>query len=135
MDDLFRFLLLRPADLPSADELKVLEPSFLDDDDGGGEDGRGEVAHKQHVGDPRRAAEEYLASERALHRVEDLAYAEMAFLVYNALLAGPLTLADLTALVAETTETPVGEIVASNAFVEDAQRLADTLVATKIVSG
>jgi hypothetical protein len=56
-------------------------------------------------------------------------------LVYDALLAGPLTLADLTALVAETTETPINEIVDSDSFGEDAQRLADTLVATKIVSG
>jgi hypothetical protein len=41
MDDLFRFVLLRPANLPSPNDLKVLEPKFLDEG-GGGEDDDGE---------------------------------------------------------------------------------------------
>jgi hypothetical protein len=120
MDDLFRFVLLRPADLPDEDEVKVLEPKDVDTDQGRA------VA--------RREAVAWLRSHRAVQRSEELDQGALALAVRSALVAGPRPLADVTQVVGSFTETSLADLVADDRFTSDEQRLADTLVATKLVS-
>jgi hypothetical protein len=121
MDDLFRFMLLRPANLPADDDVKVLEPGRLDT-------GRGrEVA--------RREAVKLLAGSRGIvRRTEDLQDGDVALAVRAALDAGPLDAGKLTDLVTARTGKQPADLVGDDAFTTDESRLADTLVATKLVS-
>ncbi|MEU8133890.1 hypothetical protein [Streptodolium elevatio] len=128
MDDLFRFLLLRPANLPAPSELDVLYPDFL----GSGEQQLDQTASTT---DPREAAAEYLESGGPLRGVDELSVAATALAVHAALAAGPIPLADLRAVVAKTTTATIEQIVANAGFDVDRSRLANTLVAVKLVSG
>lgn len=120
MDDLFRFVLLRPADAPDATEVKTLAPPSLDTARGAG------VA--------RRRAVQLLRRDDALRRTDDLAHAGAALAVAAELARGPRPADAVRAVVEAITGTPVSEIVADDAFARDEGRLADVLVATKLVS-
>ncbi|RDB49586.1 hypothetical protein, partial [Tsukamurella tyrosinosolvens] len=74
MDDLFRFVLLRPADAPDSTEIKTLDPPSLDGTRGAG------VA--------RRRAAQLLRRADALRRTDDLAYANAALAVAAELAGG-----------------------------------------------
>jgi hypothetical protein len=128
MDDLFRFLLLRPADLPAPAELNVLEADFLSG-------GVGLQQVRDGGNDPRDDARRFLASGQALRGVDDLGYPATALAVQDGLGAGPATAAQLAAIVAKTTSDTIDTIVSSTVFHDDQRRLADTLVALKLLSG
>lgn len=129
MDDLFRFLLLRPANLPAPTELDVLYPDFLGSGSGHQLDGAASTT------DPREEAAEYLETGDPLRGVDDLSIATTALAVHAALAAGPIPLADLRTVVATTTATSIENLVAAAGFDLDRSRLANTLVAVKLVSG
>lgn len=120
MDDLFRFVLLRPADAPDSTEIKMLDPPSLDGTRGAG------VA--------RRRAAQLLRRDDALRRTDDLAYASAARAVAAELAGGARPAAAVRSVVEALTGIPVAEIVADDAFTRDEGRLADVLVATKLVS-
>lgn len=121
MDDLFRFLLLRPADLPADGDVKVLEPSHLDT-------GRGrELA--------RREAIKLLASRNLLRRTDDLRYGDLALAVRAALDAGPLPAPKLQDLVKTHIGKRATDLTGDDRFTAEESALADTLVAAKLVSG
>jgi hypothetical protein len=121
MDDLFRFLLLRPADLPADDDVKVLEPTHLDT-------GRGRQL-------ARREAAKLLASKTLLRRTEDLRYGDLALTVRAALDAGTVPAAALQDLVKKRSGKRATDLTGDDRFAAEEGSLADTLVAAKLVSG
>jgi len=120
MDDLFRFVLLRPANLPDSTEVKVLEPPSID------------VSGSRQVA--RRQAVQLLTGDRVLRRTEQLSHAATALAVHDALDAGPRQAAEVRQLVQDVSGTTVEDLVASDAFHADEAGLADALVAAKLVS-
>lgn len=120
MDDLFRFVLLRPANLPDSTEVKVLEPPSID------------VSVSRQVA--RRQAVQLLTGDSVLRRTEQLSHATTALAVHDALVAGPRPAAEVSQLVQDLSGTSVEDLVASDAFHADEAGLADVLVATKLVS-
>jgi hypothetical protein len=119
MNDLFRFLLLRPSMAAKPDEVKLLRPSFTD------------------AKASRRVAKEdataYLAKQGVLG-VEDLAYGKAAAAARQTLAAGPRPLADLVKAVEAASGEKIEQTVGAPRFDDDEQRLADALVATKLLS-
>ena len=85
MNELFRFLMLRPADLPAPDAVQVLAPRKID------------TGSTKAVA--RRQAVELLRAGPDVVRVEDLAHVEVALAVHAALTEAPQTLADVRTLV------------------------------------
>ncbi len=120
MDELFRFLMLRPADLPAPDDVHVLKPRQID------------VGVTQAVA--RRQAVELLRGGPPVTKVEDLAHGATAAAVRAALAQGPRPLADVRALVGTLENGTLADLVAGAEFQADEVHLADTLVATKLVS-
>lgn len=120
MHELFRFLMLRPADLPAPEDVQVLKPRTI------------EVGAGRAVA--RRQAVELLRSGPPVTRVEDLSHGRVAMAVQAALVGGPRSLAEVRELVAEYESDPLADLVGSDDFRADEVHLADTLVATKLVS-
>ncbi|RNM13919.1 hypothetical protein [Nocardioides pocheonensis] len=120
MNELFRFLMLRPADLPSPDAVQVLAPRKID------------TGSTKAVA--RRQAVELLRAGPDVVRVEDLAHAEVALAVRAALTEAPQPLADVRTLVGTFENGSLDDLVGKADFKADEQHLADTLVATKLVS-
>lgn len=120
MDELFRFLMLRPADLPAPDDVQVLVPHAI------------EVGATTAVA--RRQAVELLRGGPPVAKVTDLAHGVLASAVHAALEQGPRPLADVRALVGAQVAGTLGDLVGSADFQADEVHLADTLVATKLVS-
>ncbi|MBN9374042.1 MAG: hypothetical protein J0I40_01370, partial [Cellulomonas sp.] len=120
MDELFRFLMLRPADLPAPGDVQVLAPDKID------------VGATKAVA--RRQAVELLRGGPPVAKVEDLAHGAMAVAVHAALAQGPRPLADVRALVGTFESGTLAKLVGGAGFQADELHLADTLVATKLVS-
>jgi hypothetical protein len=120
MDDLFRFVLLRPANLPDSGEVKVLDAPSIDS-------GMSRAA-------ARREAVQLLTSGEMVRRTEELGDAATALAVHDALAGGPQPAETVRELVRQVSGSDVADLVASDGFVRDEGRLADVLVATKLVS-
>ena len=120
MDELFRFLMLRPANLPAPADVQVLSPRAID------------AGAAKAVA--RRQAVELLRGGPPVRRVDELAHGPMALAVRAALAEGPRSLADVRAVVKQYEAGPLATIVAGDTFQADEVSLADTLVATKLVS-
>lgn len=121
MTDLFRFLMLRPADLPKPDAIKPLTPTFVEKADG--------------AAVRRRRAATYVKAHAADMRVENLAFADVAGSVAAALASGPLSAADLEMIVAAASGHAAESLVGQDEFAKEEQTLTDWLVALKLVSG
>ncbi|MBO0901167.1 hypothetical protein J1G43_14470 [Cellulomonas sp. zg-ZUI22] len=121
MDDLARFIVMRPPDLPTRGEVKVLEPPSIDTTAG-----RRPAAEQ---------ARDVLRSEHAVRRVEDLRAGSVAVRVQHVLSAGHVPLAVLADAVEAVGGRDVATVVADETFGTEEGALADTLVATKILSG
>lgn len=124
MDDLFRFILLRPADRPSGEELNRLEPTWRD-----------ESGNRTYVENIRRAAERFLASAQAVQGIEEVTACKAAMAVREALVAGPRPREQVAKIVEKSVGDTLEELAGSDRFTEDGERLANTLVAAKLVSG
>lgn len=120
MEDLFRFVLLRPANLPDSSEVSVLQPPSLD------------LTSSRAAA--RRQAAQLLNSDGVLRRTEDLTEVTTALAVRAALLEGPRSAEDLSQIVLDVSGRTVSDLVGSETFAADRGHLADTLVATKLVS-
>ncbi|MFM0389281.1 hypothetical protein [Paraburkholderia dipogonis] len=120
MDDLFRFLMLRPANLPSPDDVKTLVPSFVK------QGANRDVA--------RKAAAGFVAQGSVLSSTDRLAFTSAALAVAAALRPGPLPAKDVSVIIEKQAGRPAGEVVANVRFGADEARLADSLVAMKLLS-
>ncbi|MBA3461242.1 MAG: hypothetical protein H0T46_14860 [Deltaproteobacteria bacterium] len=121
MDQLFRFLQLRPAALPAADDVIALTASFLHEDD------RRSTA-------VRKAAE--FANEQTFVTTFDrLAFGKLADLVARTLAVGPKPKSELLALILNRAGRSADEVVADEAFAREHRAIADSLVAMKLLSG
>ena len=121
MDDLARFIVLRPPNLPDGDEVQVLAPASIDVGQG-----------------PRQARQQaldVLGSDGAVRRVDGLQAGSVAVAVQLALSSRSLSLAELDELVTAATGRGVDQLVADASFSAEESAVADTLVATKLVSG
>ncbi len=120
MDDLFRFVLLRPANLPDESAVKTLEPSFLKD--------------APTRGVARRRAARLLADRTHAGRVDELMFGAVALSARSAAEGEDApTAGDLAGLVAGAGPS-LTKVVGDDRFGQEEQLLADLLVATKLVS-
>ncbi|ROS75459.1 hypothetical protein EDF32_1869 [Cellulomonas sp. PhB143] len=120
MDEIFRFMLMRPADRPDEAEVAVLAPVELD--------------RAQGAGAARRQAGTYLASGHAVRRSDELEHGALALAVRALLATGPRPRADVEELVDERTGGSLHDLLGTESFGTEEGALADTLVATKLVS-
>jgi hypothetical protein len=120
MDDLFRFVLLRPANLPDSTEVKVLDPPS--------------IAASESRQEARRQAVQLLTGDRVTRRTEQLSQATTALAVHDTLVAGPRPAEEIRDLIQDVSGRSAENLVASDAFQADEAALADVLVATKLVS-
>ena len=120
MNDLFRFTLLRPANLPNPDTIKPLVASFVK---------QGEALPIM----PRDAIG-YVRAHAAEMRSEKLTLADVARAVASALSSGPRPAAELEDIVKAATGDTAAALVALNGFVKEEQTLTDWLVALELVS-
>jgi hypothetical protein len=120
MNDLFRFLLLRPANVVAEGEVNVVTPTFVD---------RGAT---QPIA--LAAAEAFTRDGKVLRSGEGLAYAQAARAVTAAARSGLIAAADLDAVLVQQTGKGAAAIVADGAFADEASRLKDSLAAMKLQS-
>lgn len=120
MDDLFRFLLLRPAEPPKSDEVKALAPSYL------------ENGASQEVA--KRRASEFVRNKAFVLNPGELAYASAARAVYLLLRAGPTAASAISNAVKAAHGNTAKSALADKGFVTEEIRLADSLVTMKLLS-
>ena len=120
MDDLFRFLMLRPAVMLSAQSVNDLQPGFAPPD-----------ATPQAL---RRAASAHLEKKGTLRRPDELAFGSAAQAVISALAAGARDARELDQVVEKAAGKPLERVLADPAFARDEVRLADCLAAMKLTS-
>ena len=120
MDDLFRFLLLRPAEPAKTSDLKVLSPSFI-------------VGGSQPELKKRRA-QEFVKNKSFILNPDELAYASAARAVSALLRAGPATAAAISGELKAANGNTAKGAVADKRFAAEEVRIADTLVAMKVLS-
>lgn len=120
MNDLFRFLQLRPADVAKPEDKKILKPTFVD---------RGVSRDLA-----KRAAREYVAGPVFMAVPKDLAFDKAALAVTSALAAGPLAAAKVSSITKAESGSTAADALADARFAADEARLADSLVAMKLLS-
>lgn len=120
MNDLFRFLLLRPANVTKSTDVKTLTPRFVE------------------KGVPRseaqRAARAYIAAHPLQRVAEELAYAEAALAVAEAVGGGSAKAKDIADIVKKVTAKTLAAVLDDPVFTADEARLADALAAMKLLS-
>lgn len=121
MDDLARFIVLRPPNLPDEDAVQVLAPPSI-------EFGLGRRQARQQ-------ALEVLRSEGAVRRVDGLQAGEVAVAVQQALGSYSVALSELDEFVTTIAGRDIEAVVADDSFDAEELAIADTLVASKLVSG
>lgn len=121
MDDLARFIVLRPPNLPDEDEVQVLAPASIDFG----------LGRRQ----ARQQALEVLRSEGAVRRVDGLQAGAVAVAVQLALGSRSIARSELDELVTAATGRSIEAVVADDSFAAEELAVADTLVASKLVSG
>ncbi len=121
MNDLFRFVLMRPADAPAPDEVKVLEASFLDS----------AMSRKAAVA----AAEGALRSGRLLAAGQQIPHAEAARAVVRLLEGGARPAAAVEKVVKQHEGgKDAAAVVKAADFAKTVAAVCDTLVALKLLS-
>ncbi len=120
MNELFRFLMMRPADLPRREDVRRLRPANID-------------LSKGRARAMRQAAE-VLASESVPRTVEDVPLGPVARELAAALAARVLPPEEAAELVERLTGARA-ETLVDDAFTASVARLDDVLVAAALVSG
>jgi hypothetical protein len=120
MDELFRFLLLRPAIPVPPEDINTLTPSFASTD----------VPRAIAVRDAR----EFLSRKTYVTGTSALRYFKVAAPVVAALRKKCLPASDISAIVSGIAGKTAAELAAEQSFVDENQLLSDTLVAFKLVS-
>jgi hypothetical protein len=120
VNELFRFVLIRPANLPETDDVKPLDGSFLEEDD-----------------PPlvrRRKAAEFVRSGGLLTSLDRLFLRPTATAVAAALSNGAQPAETILELIEETSGMSPDQVISNPRFAEDERALADSLVAIKLLS-
>lgn len=120
MDELFRFVLMRPPERPSKDEVKVLGASFIPQG----------AAWQQ----AKTAAEKALQSGKLLAAGEEAPEAGVARAIAEFLSRGPKPAAEVAKLVETQTGQAPKALVANKQFVKAVTTVSETLVALKLMS-
>jgi hypothetical protein len=120
MDDLFRFLLLRPANPVAPENINTLTPSFV------------------AAGVPRpvavRNAGEFLNTKTHVTGASTLQYSKVAVAVVAALRKKCLPASDVSSIVAGVAGETAAKLAADQRFLDENKLLSDSLVAFKLVS-
>lgn len=117
MNDLFRFLLLRPAEPAGPKDVNSLTASFA-----------------RHGADLRESARAYVANKGVVTVLDDLKFRAVSKAVADAIGTKPMALEDLVALVKAQTGKKPADLIGDAGFQNDEQRVADSLVAMKVLS-
>lgn len=123
MDDLFRFVLARPAAMPAEEDLKVLAAP--------------DVTFASTPTKAREAAVEVLGSEDLTVRsTGDLVHADLALRVWDVVRSRHTVSAqDVQDLAGQTDRLSLSALVSSLEFQQDEEKLERTLIAAKVLSG
>jgi len=120
MEELFRFLLLRPAGAVEQSDINTLTPSFA------------------AAGIPREAAvrnaRAFLDQKAHATTVGTLQYSKAALAVVAALRRACRPASEVSSVVSAVTGKTAAKLVAEQAFIEECDLLADSLVAYKLLS-
>jgi hypothetical protein len=120
MDELFRFLSLRPATPVATDNINPLIPSFVD------------ASTPRPIA--RRQALSFVSTPSFVKRVDSLYYSGVASQVVGALQAGPLPASQVSTIVQSATGQTAAGLVADPTFKAEQVRIVDTLAAMKLLS-
>lgn len=120
MNELFRFLLIRPADVVASEDTKQLAASFAP------------------TGTPRdvarREAQAFIDSKSNATFADRLKYGAAALGLVSKLRQGPQPLSDLSEAVTQATGSTPDQVVSDPTFVTEEKLVADSLVAMKLLS-
>jgi hypothetical protein len=120
MNDLFRFLLLRPAMPTAPDAVKALSPSFVKE---------GTVLSKA-----KQAASQFVTAGK-MSSAEQLGFAAAVDAAAIAIGTGSMSAGDLDKLLKKVAGKTAAQIANDAQFSGEEQRVADTLCAMKLLSG
>lgn len=116
MNDLFRFLVLRPAQSVAPDRVDVVRPSIP-------------------IDDPESALAQLRLSDRLAFGAHGLTYGPSLAPLADEVANGKVRAGELAARVHDTTGMKLAALVDDDRFQSDEARVADTLVAVKLASG
>ncbi len=120
MDDVFRIMVLRSADLPDHFEVQVLDP--------------GPFAGAESRYAARRLAAAYLCSGRLVRSAAELAHGGAAVAVHDAVAAGPVPLDQVHRIVERVTGRGLSAVAGDQGLRSDCRRVAETLIATRLAA-
>jgi hypothetical protein len=120
MNDLFRFLQLRPAEPPKPDDVRPLAASYVE-----------KGASRELA---KRLANQFASNKAFVLNSGELAYASAARAVYALLRAGPAPAAIISNTVKTVHGNTAKSALADKVFVAEEVRLVDTLVTMKLLS-
>lgn len=120
MENLFRFLVLRPAGIVKPKDIRHLHPSFVD-----------KGSSKEGI---KNASRRFIEKGELVKSEEELFYADTARAVHHKLLGKPLPTNDVDDIIQKIGKTTLKKIITDDRFAKDAGRLEDSLVAMKAVS-
>lgn len=121
MNDLFRFLLLRPAMPAPPETVNTLVPSFVPKD--------------APITAAREAARAFVRQKRLLLSPDELTFAKAANAVATAIGSGVMTAPEVDAILKKEEGKTSAEIANDVRFATEVERLADSLCAMKLLSG
>jgi hypothetical protein len=120
MEELFRFLLLRPATAVTPDDVNQLIPSF--------------VARGTPRPDAQRKARDFTATSGFVNHGVRLQYSAAALQVIAALQSGDLPAAQISTIVQTATGRTAAQLAADAGFRKEQANIVDTLSAMKLLS-
>ena len=126
MNELFRYLMLRPAQAASPADADGLSESTIVKN---AVAGRGDVLAVAEA-----AAKEFANSDQLLRDPSTLTLSKLAGAVADAVAAGPVSRQDVESLSGSLTDRALESLVDDEAFRSERKRLADTLASMKLLS-
>ncbi|HEY7577120.1 MAG TPA: hypothetical protein VH855_05950 [Acetobacteraceae bacterium] len=121
MEELFRFMMLRPADLAPPTRVRTLTPSFVE---------RG-----SNMTAARRSATQFVGGNAFVRVSFGLTYRAAADAALTAVRRGTNKAADVAQVIQRAAGRTPAEIVADERFKTERARIEDSLVAMKLLSG
>lgn len=120
MNDLFRFLLLRPAQPAEPEDVNALTASF--------------APQGSPLAQLKESARSYVAKRGVVVKLDELSYHAAARAVTDAIGTGSMSVEDLVILVKTHAGKEPADLVHDDAFQKAERRVADSLVAMKALS-
>lgn len=120
MNDLFRFLLLRPAEPTEPKDVNSLAASF--------------APQGAPPADLKESARAYVANKGVVVSLDELTFHVVARAVTDAVGTGSMSVEELVVLVKTQTTRKPADLIGDASFQKDEERVADSLVAMKALS-